>query len=93
MKGFISNKFKPVFSIVLISAVFAMVACGGTETIVKEVAVPGETVIVEKEVVKTVEVPGQTITKEVVKEVAVPGETKIVEVEVVKEVVKEVIKR
>ena len=35
--------------------------------------VPGETVVVEKEVVKTVEVPGQTVVveKEVVKEV--PG--------------------
>ena len=37
----------------------------------KTVEVPGETVVVEKEVVKTVEVPGQTVVveKEVVKEV------------------------
>ena len=41
----------------------------------KEVQVPGETVVVEKEVVKTVEVPGQTVVveKEVVKTVEVPG--------------------
>ncbi len=52
-------------------------ACGETKTI----EVPGETVIVEKEVVKTIEVPGETVTvtKEVVKEVEVPGDTKVVE--------------
>ena len=49
-------------------------ACGDTKTI----EVPGETVIVEKEVVKTVEVPGETVVKEVVKEVQVPGETVVV---------------
>ena len=48
--------------------------------------VPGETVVVEKEVVKTVEVPGETVTVEVVKEVQVPGETVVVEKEVVKTV-------
>ena len=50
--------------------------------------VPGETVVVEKEVVKEVEVPGETVVveKEVVKEVEVPGETVVVEREVVKEV-------
>ena len=56
----------------------------------KEVEVPGETVIVEKEVVKTVEVPGETIVveKEVVKtvEVEVPGKTVTVTKEVIKEV-------
>ena len=54
----------------------------------KEVEVPGETIIVEKEVVKTVEVPGETIVveKEVVKTVEVPGQTVVVEKEVVKEV-------
>ena len=38
---------------------------------------PGQTVVVEKEVVKTVEVPGQTVVveKEVVKTVEVPGAT------------------
>lgn len=52
----------------------------------------GETVIVEKEVIKEVEVPGETIVieKEVVKEVEVPGETVVVEKEVVKEVIVEV---
>ena len=67
----------------------------------KEIEVPGETVIVEKEVVKTVEVPGETIVveKEVVKTVEVPGQTVVVEKEVkvpgetvvvTKEVVREV---
>jgi len=50
----------------------------------REIEVPGETIIVEKEVVKTVEVPGETIIKEVVKTVEVPGQTIIVEKEVVK---------
>ena len=49
-------------------------ACAG-----ETVEVPGETVVVEKEVIKTVEVPGETVTKEVVKEVMVPGETIVVE--------------
>ncbi len=56
------------------------IAC--TET----VEVPGETVVVEKEVIKEVMVPGETVTVEVVKEVEVPGETVVVEKEVVKEV-------
>ena len=51
------------------------------------VQVPGETVIVEKEVVKTVEVEKPVeIVKEVVKTVEVPGETVVVEKEVVKTV-------
>ena len=56
-------------------------ACAG-----ETVEVPGETVVVEKEVIKTVEVPGETVVveKEVVKTVEVPGET------VTKEVIKEV---
>ena len=53
----------------------AVVAGCAGETVV----VPGETVVVEKEVVKTVEVPGETVVKEVVKEVQVPGETVVVE--------------
>ena len=56
-------------------------ACAG-----ETVEVPGETVVVEKEVIKTVEVPGETVTVEVVKEVQVPGETVVVKEEVVKEV-------
>ena len=67
-------------------------ACGEDKIItvekevVKEIEVPGETVIVEK--VVEVEVPGETVIveKQVVKEVEVPGETVIVEKEVVKEV-------
>ena len=60
----------------------AVAAACGTETI----EVPGETVVVEKEVIKEVQVPGETVVveKEVVKTVEVPGET------VTKEVVKEV---
>lgn len=58
------------------------IACG-TET----VEVPVEKVVTQ-EVVKTVEVPGETVVveKEVVKEVMVPGETVVVEKEVVKTV-------
>ena len=57
------------------------VACAG-----ETVEVPGETVVVEKEVIKEVQVPGETVVveKEVVKTVEVPGET------VTKEVVKTV---
>ena len=63
--------------IVALSAVtlLAIAASCSAET----VEVPGETIVVEKEVVKTVEVPGETIVKEVVKTVEVPGETVVVE--------------
>ena len=56
-------------------------ACAG-----ETVEVPGETVVVEKEVIKEVQVPGETVVveKEVIKTVEVPGET------VTKEVVKTV---
>ena len=53
----------------------AVAAACSSETI----EVPGETVVVEKEVIKTVEVPGETVVKEVIKEVQVPGETVVVE--------------
>ena len=65
--------------------------------VIREVEVPGETIVVEKEVIKTVEVPVEVI-KEVVKEVQVPGENVVVEKEVIKtvevpvEVIKEVVK-
>ncbi len=89
-------------------ALVALVALAcGTREVVKEVEVPGETVVVEKEVirevpvevvvekevVKEVMVPGETmvVEKEVVKEVMVPGETVVVEKEVVKEVPVEVV--
>ena len=70
--------------VVAVSAamLLAAVAACGAET----VEVPGETVEVEKEVVKTVEIPGETVVKEVVKEVQIPGETVVVKEEVVKEV-------
>ena len=62
--------------VVAVSAamLLAVAAACSSETI----EVPGETVVVEKEVVKTVEVPGETVTVEVVKEVQVPGETVVV---------------
>ena len=70
--------------VVAVSAAMLLVivgACSG-----ETVEVPGETVVVEKEVIKEVMVPGETVVveKEVIKEVMVPGET------VTKEVVKEV---
>ena len=76
--------------IVAVSAamLLALAAACGAEV----VEVPGETVVVEKEVVKTVEVrvPGETVVveKEVVRtvEVEVPGETVVVEKEVVRTV-------
>ena len=70
--------------VVAVSAamLLAVAAACSSETI----EVPGETVVVEKEVIKTVEVPGETVTKEVVKEVMVPGETVVVEKEVIKTV-------
>ena len=70
--------------VIAVSAAMLLVivgACAG-----ETVEVPGETVVVEKEVVKTVEVPGETVTVEVVKEVQVPGETVVVKEEVVKTV-------
>jgi len=61
---------------------FAAMACSA-ETVTVEV--PGETIVVEKEVVK--EVPVEVVVeKEVVKTVEVPGKTVIVEKEVVKTV-------
>ena len=63
---------------------FLVGACAG-ETEVVEVT---KEVVVEKEVIKEVEVPGETVVveKEVIKEVEVPGETVVVEKEVIKEV-------
>ena len=64
-------------------------APGETVVVEKEVVKTVEVpveVVVEKEVVKTVEVPGETVIVEVIKEVQVPGETVVVEKEVVKTV-------
>ena len=70
--------------VVAVSAamLLAVAAACSSET----VEVPGETVVVEKEVIKEVMVPGETVTVEVIKEVEVPGETIVVKEEVVKEV-------
>ena len=69
-----------------VAALLFLAACG-TREVVKEVPVE---VVVEKEVVKEVMVPGETVVveREVIKEVRVevPGETVVVEKEVVKEV-------
>ena len=79
----------------LILTALAMVTVLATLGCTREVEVP-----VVQEVVKTVEVPGETVVKEVVKTVEVPGETVVKEVvktvevpgeTVVKEVVKEVV--
>ena len=70
--------------VVAISATMLLVVAGACRG--ETVEVPGQTVVVEKEVVKTIEVPGETVVKEVVKEVQVPGETVVVEKEVVKTV-------
>ena len=72
------KRFVVVVSLAMMALTAIFTAC--TTEVVKEVPVE---VVVEKEVVKTVEVPGQTITTEVVKEVPV-------EVVVEKEVVKTV---
>ena len=71
-------------AIVVGAAILLLVALACTRT----VEVPGETVVVEKEVVKTVEVevPGGIVTEQVVKTVEVPGETIVVEKEVIKTV-------
>ena len=65
--------------VVAVSAamLLAVAAACSSET----VEVPGETVIVEKEVIKEVQVPGETVVveKEVVKTVEVPGETVVVD--------------
>ena len=82
MRTFISLRWL----VVAVSAamLLAVVAACSAET----VEVPGETVVVEKEVIKEVQVPGETVVveKEVVKTVEVPGETVVVEKEVVKTV-------
>ena len=70
--------------ITIATFVFLVGACASDPEVVEVI----KEVVVEKEVVKEVEVPGETVVveKEVVKEVEVPGETVVVEKEVVKEV-------
>ena len=83
----------------LITVIVALGALACTREVLKEVPVE---VVVEKEVIREVKVPGETVVvekevvkevqvevvveKEVVKEVQVPGETVVVEKEVIKEV-------
>ena len=73
-----------------VAMLLALAACSQAEPEVVEVI---KEVVVEKEVIKEVEVPGETVVveKEVIKEVEVPGETVVVEKEVVKEVEVEVL--
>jgi peptide/nickel transport system substrate-binding protein len=74
------------FLLVIAVATFATVlaACAADTEIVEVI----KEVVVEKEVVKEVQVPGETvtITQEVIKEVQVPGQTITVTKEVIKEV-------
>ena len=70
--------------VIVVSAAMLLVVAAACSA--ETVEVPGETVVVEKEVVKEVMVPGETVVQEVVKEVMVPGETIVVKEEVVKEV-------
>ena len=70
----------PLVLLSIFIAVLAFGCAGETQIVEKIVEVPVEK-IVTQEVVKTVEVPGETVVveKEVVKTVEVPGETKVVE--------------
>ena len=79
-----SNALSHRWLVVAAAAAMLLVLAAGCSA--ETVEVPGETVVIEKEVVKTVEVPGQTVIKEVVKTVEVPGQTVVVEKEVVKTV-------
>ena len=65
-----------VLGVVALAALGLTVACGTTE-VVKEVEVPGETVIVTETITEIVEVPGETVvvTETVTEIVEVPGET------------------
>ena len=86
-----------LMSLAIMLSVALIAAACGTERVVE---VPVEKVVTQ-EVIKEVQVPGETVVveKEVVKTVEVPGETVVVEKEVIKEVqvpgetvVKEVVK-
>ena len=93
------NRNLNVVAVAAFALLFALaaVACGSSDPeiievekpviqeVIKEVAVPGETIVVEKEVIRTVEVE-KPVIQEVIKEVAVPGETIVVETEVVETV-------
>ena len=76
----ISTSMRWLVVAVAAAILLAVAAACGTET----VEVPGETVVVEKEVIKEVEVPGETVVvkEEVVKTVEVPGPERVVVKEV-----------
>ena len=64
-----------MFTLVALAALSAVIAaaCGTTE-VVREVEVPGETIVVTETVIEQVEVPGETIivTETVVETVEIP---------------------
>ena len=74
MKSRVTRVIGPVA--LTIALAIALAACGA-----ESVEVPGETVVVEKEVVKEVQVPGETVVVEkvVTETVEVPGETVVKE--------------
>ena len=78
-------RLRSTLIITIATLAFLVGACASDDPEVVEVI---KEVVVEKEVVKEVEVPGETVVveKEVVREVEVPGETVVVEKEVIKEV-------
>jgi peptide/nickel transport system substrate-binding protein len=77
---------KKSFRLLIIALASTLAVAAVAAACTREVEVPGETVVVEKEVIREVEVPGETVVveKEVIREVEVPGETVVVEKEVVK---------
>ena len=77
-------RLRSTLIITIATLAFLVGACASDPEVVEVI----KEVVVEKEVVKEVEVPGETVVveKEVIKEVEVPGETVVVEKEVVKEV-------
>ena len=71
-----STSLRWLVVVAVAAMLLAVAAACSSETI----EVPGETVVVEKEVIKEVEVPGETVVveKEVVKTVEVPGPERVV---------------
>ena len=80
-------KLPVIVLLVSLSVALLALACG-TKEVIKEVEVPGETVVVTETVTEIVEVPGETVIveNEVIKEVEVPGETVVITETVIKEV-------
>ena len=76
----IKNSVK--ITLISMLGMLALFACSSEAEVVTEIVEVEKQVVVEKEVIKEVQVPGETVVTEVVKEVKVPGETVIVEKEV-----------